>query len=318
MTPARAITIGTFDSVHVGHAALLAAARKHVGPQGTVLVASFDPHPQSTLNPDASPARLTTFDQRCQLLVDHTADDIIKLEPTRQMLCRTPRQFVEYIIEHHAPTLFVEGDDFRFGAQRAGDINTLTQLGNELGFETISLPPVTVSTSDQLAVKASSSSIRWFLEQGRVRDAATMLARSYAVAGTVVQGRQMGRRIGFPTANLDNIQTMLPADGVYAGWATLPDASRLPAALSFGSNPTFPNAPRTAEAFILDWEGPTTGQPEYGWPLTLEIVAWIREQITFPSIHPLVNQIERDVQAVRTMLQQPTISWNSKLQDACT
>jgi riboflavin kinase / FMN adenylyltransferase len=316
MPPAIAITIGTFDSVHVGHAALIDAAREHIGADGTVLAASFDPHPKSILMPRNVPPRLTTFAHRQHLLLDKGVDEVIRLEPTPELLARTPRQFVEQILQTHNPSFFIEGNDFKFGARRKGSIQTLIELGNEFGFTTVSLPPVCVATAEQISIKASSTAVRWLLSQGRVRDAATMLDRPYAITGIVTQGRQMGRCIGYPTANLSNIETMLPADGVYAGWAILPDGSRLPAALSLGTNPTFPNAGRSAEAHIIDWPGPDAGQPEYNWLITLEFTAWIREQISYPGVRSLVNQIERDVHQANTILIKQPFSWSNTLQEA--
>ncbi|MFG0258054.1 MAG: bifunctional riboflavin kinase/FMN adenylyltransferase [Phycisphaerales bacterium JB043] len=315
MPPLTAITIGTFDSVHLGHASLIHAAREHVGPSGRVLVASFDPHPRSILTPDDIPPRLTTLGQRVELARVHGADEIIRLTPSRELLALTPEQFIESIITQHHPTHIVEGQDFRFGARRAGSINTLDTLSASLGFTAIAVPPRQVATSDQLLITASSTAVRWFLERGRVRDASIVLGRPYSITGTVSRGRQMGRRIGFPTTNLTDIPMMIPADGVYAGWATLPDESRHPCALSFGTNPTFPNAGRSAEAHIIDWDGPAAGQPEYDWPITLEITSWIREQITFQGVRALVEQIERDVEVARTMLEHQPSSWQSTPQE---
>ncbi|MHC4975404.1 MAG: riboflavin biosynthesis protein RibF [Planctomycetota bacterium] len=314
MSPQTAITIGTFDSVHRGHASLIRTAREHVGPEGYVIVASFDPHPRSVLTPNATPARLTTFEQRQQLARAHGADQLVRLTPTPQLLSLSPRQFIESILEQHSPSCIVEGPDFHFGAQRAGSIETLQQLARELDFTTICVPPVTVSTSDQLTITASSTSVRWFLENGRAADAAEVLARPYSITGTVTRGRQLGRRIGFPTANLSNVPTMIPADAVYAGWAVLPDSSRLPCALSFGTNPTFPNAGRSAEAHIIDWHGPNAGEPEYDWPLTIEVSHWLREQIAFPGVRTLVEQIQRDVDHARTMLEPTPTRGRQRLQ----
>jgi riboflavin kinase/FMN adenylyltransferase len=168
-----------------------------------------------------------------------------------------------------------------------------------MGFTVEVVPPVEVALTDHQCVPARSTIVRWLLSNGRVRDAAVVLGRPYELEGTVVRGDRRGRTIGFPTANLE-VPTLIPADGVYAAIATLPDGRRLGAAVSIGSKPTFGTHARAVEAFLLQpgtesraWK-PIEGLPEYGWTLRLSMLAWVREQVKFDSLDSLLAQMERD------------------------
>jgi len=181
MPGSTALTIGNFDGVHLGHAALVRRARACAGPEGRVVVMAFWPHPITILRPDQAPDTLTTFDRRTELLRD----------------------------------------------------------------------------------------------------------------------------LGFPTANLDS-DTMLPADGVYAGVAVLPGGERVPAAVSVGSNPTFGAASRRLEAHLIDWSGPAD---DYDWPLAVELVAWLRDQVAYRGVEPLIEQIHRDIADTRAALDREGARW---------
>ena len=308
MTAPTAITIGNFDGVHVGHAALIARARLHAGPHGRVLALAFDPHPLTQIAPAAAPARLTSFEHRASLLRELGADQVIRLQPSDEFLNTAPREFIERLVATYHPTAVVEGADFHFGKGRAGNIATLRELGTSLGFAVDVVDAVGVAISDHTIVRASSTMIRWLVANGRVTDAAHLLGRCYELLGTVERGDQRGRTIGFPTANLhqpsDHAAALLPpADGVYSCIARLPDGRRLPAAVNIGSRPTFQGIDRRVEAHVID---PRTGAPaanlgDYGWPLALEFVAFVRDQLRFPGIEALRQQLERDRRACLTI-----------------
>ncbi|MCA9290256.1 MAG: riboflavin biosynthesis protein RibF [Phycisphaerales bacterium] len=287
------LTIGNFDGVHRGHAALILGAREAVGPDGSVIVLSFDPHPSAILRPHAVPARLTRFDQRREAAVALGADRVERLVPTPDFLAQTPHQFILEIVRRFNPRTIIEGPDFRFGHARSGTPDTLRQLGRDLGFETRILTPVTTDLADQSIVTVSSSMIRWLLQRGRVADAARLLGRPYVLRGTVVRGDQRGRDIGYPTANLDHGDLLLPADGIYAGTATLPDGRVHPAAISVGTKPTFAgDRPRVCETSIIGWNG---ALDDYGWTLDVAFHDWLREQVRYDSVDALVEQLGRDV-----------------------
>lgn len=225
------------------------------------------------------------------------ASEVVKLTPTRELLSLEPEAFIQRIVTEHKPSYFVEGDDFRFGKGRSGDVSTLRTLGTMLAFGVEVVPPVEVVLNNHHLARASSSLVRWLLERGRVADAAIVLGRNYELSGTVVRGDQKGRTIGCPTANV-RCECMPPADGVYAAIGKLADGRAYPAALSIGTRPTFDGVDRRIEAHLLDFDPSVLGG-EYGWTLTLELVAYIREQVRYHSIDALREQISRDCARVR-------------------
>ncbi|MCB9838804.1 MAG: riboflavin biosynthesis protein RibF [Phycisphaeraceae bacterium] len=289
---ATVVTIGNFDGVHLGHQALLHAARRRAGGRGRVIAASFDLHPAAILTGRSAPTPITPFEERARLLREHGADEVVPIHPTAELLAMSPEAFLRAFFREHHPDAVVEGDDFRFGANRAGDSETLRAFGDDHGVETIIVEQVEVGLSDQILVRASSTLTRWLLAMGRVADAAIVLGRPHRLAGTVVRGDRRGRQIGFPTANIET-GALLPADGIYAGIATLENGERWPAAISIGSKPTFDGTNRTLEAYCCGWAGPAGD--EYGWRCELDCLAWIRGQARFNSVAALVEQIERDV-----------------------
>lgn len=304
---ARAITIGNFDGVHAGHRALLAAARARVGPAGSVIAMAFDPHPLTRLRPAAAPARLTRFQQRADLLHAAGADEVVRLFPTDDFLGMSARDFVESIVREHSPSAIVEGEDFHFGRGREGSTQTLADMGQELGFEVDVLEAVEVDLLDQHLVRASSSIVRWLLSKARVGDAARVLGRPHRVEGRVVRGDRLGRTIGYPTLNIST-DVMTPADGIYAGSAILPDGRVFPTAVSLGTRPTFDGLDRRLEAYLIgapkDHSGVITGLGEYDWEVAIDFHAFLRDQVKFDGIEPLVAQIERDVER--------TLDWTNR------
>ncbi|MFA6045650.1 MAG: riboflavin kinase [Phycisphaerales bacterium] len=302
MSSPTAITIGTFDGVHVGHVALVARARERVGPGGRVVAMVFDPHPLTAIRPQAAPARLSTFEQRVAWLKATGADEVERLAPTPDQLDRTPQEFAQEFVARHSPSWVVEGHDFRFGKGRQGDVQVLATLGRALGFRVEVVPPVEVGLSDQLIARASSSLARWLIVNGRAGDATTVLGRPYELFGEVRRGDRRGRTIGFPTANLQTEQ-LLPGDGVYAAEVTLPDGRVCRAAMNVGSRPTFAGVERRVEIHILDLardaHGAIIGQPEYGWILRVRVLAFVRDQVKFASVADLAAQLERDIARVR-------------------
>lgn len=321
------LAIGTFDGVHLGHRAIVAEASRladrageREGERPRVVVLAFDPHPAAVLRPGTEPSRLTTFARRADLLRAGGADEVVRLEPTPDLLGLSPEQFVDRLVAEHAPLAIVEGPDFRFGKGRAGDVAALRRLGRERSeaeqFAVRVVEPVETVLGDHSVVAASSTLARWLLERGRVSDLARVLGAPYRIAGTVVRGDRRGRTLGYPTANIDP-ETALPADGVYAGFARATAASgesglmgsaahSLVAAISVGTKPQFTpgQTARTIEAFLLDVErSPGSdvipGLPEYGWRLSLDLIGYVRDQARFESVDALLQQIERDCQRVR-------------------
>lgn len=302
--PARStrtvLTIGTFDGVHAGHRALIQAARDAARALGNarVLALVFDPNPAVVLRPSAVPARLSTFEQRKAWILQAGADQVERLEPTPELLALPGETFIRQNVATHNVGAFVEGPDFTYGHNRDGNVRTLAALGASLGFVVGVVEPVTVTLTDHLEAPARSTMVRWLLERGRVRDAACILGRPYTLTGTVVRGDQRGRTIGYPTANIQTTHA-LPLDGVYAGRARLPDGTSLAAAVSLGTKPTFGTSQRTLEAFLMRTDSPGAWSPlpglsEYGWPIELELLAFVRDQLRFPGLPSLLEQMGRD------------------------
>jgi riboflavin kinase/FMN adenylyltransferase len=291
-----AVTIGNFDGVHLGHAALVRAARQKVGSGGRVIVLSFDPHPATLLRPNAPVERLSRFDQRTRWLQEAGADAVVALIPTTELLSQSPEEFIGAIVRRFSPRAIVEGNDFHFGRGRAGSVETLQSLGEAHRFEAVIIEPVETALTDQSMARVSSSTIRWLLSRGRVRDAAMMLGRPYELLSAVARGDRRGRTLGFPTANLAPQECVLPADGIYSGAAIVPGGETVPAAISVGTKPTFGQHARVCEAHLVDYTAPLD---HYGWPIRLQFHDWLRDQVRFAGADALVDQLRRDVAEVQ-------------------
>lgn len=297
-----AVTIGNFDGVHLAHKRLIAEARTLAGDAGAVHVLAFDPHPASVLRGHA-PDRLTTWHSRERLLLEAGADHVRRLEPTEALLALDPAAFVETRLLPLKPNHIVEGNDFRFGRNRAGDNGVLAALGEHHNFKVHAIEPVTATLDDHTTPKASSTLTRWLLAHGRVRDAAHVLGRPHRIEGEVTQGDRLGRTIGFPTANV-NPETMPPAEGVYAGTATLPTGATHHAAINVGTRPTVNGTTLRVEAHLLDapsepGSARLPGLPEYNWRIAIDLTARIRDQVRFESLQHLRDQLDRDMRTVR-------------------
>ncbi|MEO5535116.1 MAG: bifunctional riboflavin kinase/FAD synthetase [Pseudolysinimonas sp.] len=290
-----AVTIGKFDGVHLGHrsviAQLVAQADAH---DLTSVAVTFDRHPMALLNPEACPSPLVSNAQRAELLAQTGVDVTVVLEFTRQLSALEPAEFVDAVLVRALNAqLVLAGRDFRFGHRGSGDITTLRELGRQAGFEVVELDDV-----DRDGDRVSSSRIRSLIDAGAVREAAELLGRPPQVRSTVVRGDQIGREIGFPTANLDpTMEGLLPADGVYAARAAI-DGVSYGAAVSIGNNPTFEGVPdRRTEAHLLDYSGDI-----YGETIELDFIDRIRSMKKYDSVDDLVVALAADVVRVRDIL----------------
>ncbi len=316
------ITIGNFDGVHRGHRAILGRARRLADAESArLIVLTFDPHPAAVLRPGSQPPVLTTTTRRVELLMEAGADQVHLLRPTQDVLGLSPEAFVDRLVEEFSPLVFVEGQDFRFGKGRAGDIDTLRRLGEQRGgadgFAVELVDGIEVTLGDRLVTPVSSSLIRWLVGRGRVADAALCLGQCFALDSTVVRGEQRGRQIGVPTINLDLAAIsdhILPADGVYAGVAWVQGAAAsgkssagapsatgavpFTAAISVGVKPTFGKRSLTIEAHLLDYHSP---DPDalYGQGVRLSFAHWLRDQYAFPDVEALKSQLKRDIDRTR-------------------
>ena len=288
-----AVLIGNFDGVHLGHQALVRAAREQPRVESVIAV-TFDAHPRSRLGGGAPPM-LTLPEDRSRLLHQAGVTRVEALRLDYELIGRSPEDFIEWLHGRVPFGLIVEGVDFRFGRARSGDVHTLERIGERLGFRTLVANQVEVSLCDGNVVTARSSLARWMLERGRVADAARILGRPHEVAGPVVQGAQRGRELGYPTANVNPCGVMLPADGVYAVEATTAEGDLWRGAASVGTNPTFGEQPRTLEVHIL---GVPSSLDLYGTTVRVRFLRWIRGMVRFDSVEDLIQQMERDCEKV--------------------
>lgn len=292
LPPGSVISIGNFDGVHRGHQQLLGRALELKQSQGApaVVVITFEPHPLTILRPQHAPPRLTSPERKRELLSAAGVDAMVVLVPSRELLDLTAEEFWGILRDQARPAHLIEGRSFTFGKGRGGTIQRLSEWSSAAGIQLHVVDPVTVPLLNMLEAPASSSTIRWLLERGRVRDAAICLGRPHELEGVVVRGAQRGRELGTPTANLECDGQLVPADGVYAGRCSI-DGRPLPAAVSIGTNPTFGENPRTVEAHLIGFSGDL-----YGRTLRLQLLDWQREQRTFTGIDVLKEWIAHDIQ----------------------
>jgi riboflavin kinase/FMN adenylyltransferase len=309
------ITIGNFDGVHLGHQAILSRARQLADQLDAPLMAiTFDPPPAHVVRPDLPMQSLGHIDQRVAKLKKAGADQVKVITPTPQWLHQAPDAFIQSLLDEHHITGMVEGDDFRFGLNRLGNVQMLKSLCESMGIAVDIVEPVEVLLNDQLITRVSSTLTRWLLSHGRVADAARCLGHGYELAATIIHGEKRGRTINIPTVNLDLNQLAgraLPADAVYAGWGILPDGSKFPAAISMGMKPTFAGHVRTLEAHLLGYDGDL-----YDQTVTLSFSRWMRHQQPFPSFAVLRNQLERDLAQIRKWAQRDQLSFDPTNQKA--
>jgi len=298
-----AVTIGKFDGVHTGHRAVLerlaSVASEH---SLSSVVVTFDRHPLSLLAPAFCPSPLVSNAQKRELLEQVGPDATLMLTFDQALADREPADFVrDVLVDGLGARIVLAGSDFRFGRKGAGDVALLRELGDELGFEVVLIDDVRTGEDrpDAAERRASSTWIREALEAGRVAEAARVLGRYPTVRSVVVAGERRGRELGYPTANLDprRLEGFLPADGVYAAWATV-DGVRYPAAVSIGNNPTFDGVPQhQAEAHLLDVD-----LDLYGQTLELAFVDYVRGMEKFDSLEALIDKIRSDSARARDIL----------------
>jgi riboflavin kinase / FMN adenylyltransferase len=288
------VSIGNFDGVHRGHQEIaqhLAARSRREGVPAVVL--TFDPHPLELLRPAHVPPSLTTLEQKAELLERAGITCVIAYPTDKALLQLTQVEFVDSIVVGQlAAQGIVEGPNFCFGKDRKGDIDTLRDLCRERNILLEVAEPVGGSRA-----MVSSSTIRSLIAAGKIAEAVELLGHPYRIEGQVIAGARRGQQIGFPTANIAGIKTLLTADGVYAGVA-LVGGRQFAAAINIGPNPTFQENSRKVEAHLLDYSGDL-----YGKTLAVDLTARVREVRKFASRDELIDQIGRDVSAVRELVQ---------------
>ncbi len=289
-----AITIGTFDGVHLGHRHLVRSLTEAAQRQGlTPIVLTFKNSPRSVLNPAAQLSYITDLETRLSLLHQPGIDRVVPVEFTRELSQLSAAEFVDALSEELGMKGLVVGPDFALGHRRQGDVATLREMGKTAGFW---VETVNNFSLDDAPVK--SSAIRELLAQGQVERVKRMLDRPFSLAGAVETGDRRGRELGFPTANLAPKPSMaVPGDGIYATWAIV-DGVRHQGATSIGVRPTFGGGgDRRVETFLLDFSGDL-----YGKRMTLEFEQRLRGELAFSSVDALVQQMNQDVEQSRAVL----------------
>jgi riboflavin kinase/FMN adenylyltransferase len=290
------VTIGNFDGVHKGHQKLisLAAARAKASDLVSVVV-TFDPHPLRVLRNDAPPF-ITLTEQKLELISQHGPQVCLLLNFTMDMAKLTPQQFVQkYLLDGLNMKEMIIGYDYHMGKGRAGNFETLSELGKEKGFTVDRLDPVSIE-----GAVVSSTRIRDLVQAGTVWPVRPLLGRFYQVKGEVVHGMNRGGRLlGFPTANLKLVDELFPKPGVYAIWIEVNNEVHMGVA-NIGKNPTFGNDALSVEAHLLDFKGDL-----YGRDIRVHFVQRIRDEKKFNGIDELKDRIAKDVQLGRQILGQP-------------
>jgi riboflavin kinase/FMN adenylyltransferase len=296
MTTGSVVLIGVFDGVHKGHQLLLNRA-KEIADGRNIVALTFDPHPMQVLAPDRAPTLLTTLADRVELLKIHNADQVAVLKFNEKFAAMAPEDFVKDVLvgQLSASTVIV-GKNFTYGHKAAGNVDSLIKDGIKLDF-TVDVQELKSGEGEVI----SSSRIRNLVIAGKVEEARTLLSRPHRLDGVVVHGEKRGREIGYPTANLGNIDGQtIPSDGVYAGWLTV-GINFWPAAISIGTNPTFAGVrARQVEAYAIDQVGlelyDKNASIEFGWRL--------RDTLKFDGLEPLLVQMKLDCDQARSLTEQ--------------
>ncbi len=293
------LAVGNFDGVHRGHAHLLARLRSRADLAGApALALTFDPQPVALLRPESAPVPLTWAARKVELLKEAGASDVGVFRTGPWLLGLTAREFFDRVIlGQFAARGMVEGPTFGFGRDRGGDAALLGSwcAENEMDFE--------VASPTEIEGRiVSSSRIRRALAEGQVAEAADLLGRPHRLRGRVVRGAGRGAGIGFPTANLDGIDTQIPADGVYAVLARIDGESR-PAAAHIGPNATFGASSRTVEVHLLDFRGNL-----YGKEIEVDLIDRLRPSRAFAGASELIDQIAIDVKKAKEVFSSSNIS----------
>lgn len=289
------IALGNFDGFHAGHQAVVAEARALAkAVNGPLIVATFDPHPVTYFKPDAAPFRLTSLDQRQRLFAAAGADAMLVIEFNAAMAGTSAEDFIDrLLVERFGAAGITTGNNFTFGKARRGDVAMLRAADAAGKFAYRMAEPVLTDGAEMV----SSTLIRTALRDGDIAAATRMLTRPFAVEGIVQHGEKVGRKLGFPTANIDMGDYLRPHYGVYAVTGQLPAGGRLNGAANLGIRPHFAPPKELLEPHFFDFSGDLYGQ-------TVEVAfhAYLRGERAFESLDALKNQIAQDCDDARALL----------------
>ena len=287
------LTIGVFDGVHLGHKYLISQLTERARQQDLLSgVVTFRQHPQEVLSPQTRLPFLTDLAERTNLLRNEGVEAIVTLSFTSELAQRSARQFVSLLKNHLRMRGLVIGPDFTLGRNRAGNIDSLRTLGQDMNFTVTVIPPIMINSE-----VVSSTAIRNALTNGDMKKVLNLIGRPFSLNGRVTSGAGRGLELGFPTANLDIApEQALPADGVYATWAYI-DGKAYQSMTNVGKHPTFSGSQRTVEVYILDYHSDL-----YGHELKIDIMAQLRSEERFDTVDELKKQITEDIKQGRAIL----------------
>ena len=292
----HAVTIGNFDGLHLGHQAMLARLQAVARARGLPsCVLSFEPHPREFFTPEQAPARLSSLREKVECLQRLGIDRLHVFRFDRAFSALSAEAFIEQVLGTTLQARYVlVGDDFRYGARRAGDFSLLERMGQTLGFDAEALPTVELAGE-----RASSTAVRSALASGDLAHAARLLGRPYSISGRVVHGDKLGRDIGFPTANIQLRHNRPPLMGIFAVELYGLNGEPLPGVASLGKRPTVknPDAAPVLEVHLFDFDAEI-----YGRRVRVDFLHKLRDEEKYPDLDSLVAQIRRDVDNAKTFL----------------
>ena len=289
------LAIGVFDGVHRGHQAVISTSAEHAqAANGTPIVVTFDPHPMKVLRPTAAPHLLTATQHKIKLIRNLGVQHLLVIQFDKTFASTAPEDFVQQLVKHSKPLREIcVGHEWSFGKGRRGNLALLRKLGAQFDFEVVGIPAVTLPNGELV----SSTAIRQAIEAGNLAKAAGMLGREYTILGTVVRGEHLGKKIGFPTANLSAHSEQFPPNGVYLAQATL-NGTIYSGVVNLGYRPTVSsgNSDRVLEIYLLDFD-----HDIYGKDIEVRFVRYLRPERKFENLDALTRQIELDVQQARKL-----------------
>jgi riboflavin kinase / FMN adenylyltransferase len=288
------LAIGVFDGVHRGHQAVISTSTSHArSGNGTPLVVTFDPHPVKVLRPNDAPHLLTATQHKIALIRDLGVDHLLVINFDKKFAATPPEKFVEQLVAHSKPLREIcVGHEWSFGKDRRGNLDLLKELGARSHFDVVGIPPVKVS-----GAVVSSTAIRQAVEKGDFATAAVMLGREYTILGTVKAGEKLGKKLGYPTANLSAHSEQFPPNGVYLAEAWI-QGVLYHGVVNLGYRPTVSGgrSERVLEIYLLDFN-----RDIYGENVEVRFVRYLRPERKFDNLEALVRQIDADVQQAREL-----------------
>jgi len=289
------LAIGVFDGMHRGHQAVVSTSAGHAqSANGTPVVVTFNPHPMKVLRPGEAPHLLTATQHKIKLIRDLGVQHLLVINFDKTFAATAPEDFVQQLVTHSKPLREIcVGHEWSFGKGRRGNLALLKKLGAQFDFNVVGIPAVTLRNGELV----SSTAVRHAIEAGDLAKAAEMLGREYTILGTVVRGDHLGKKIGFPTANLSAHSEQFPPNGVYFAQATLA-GTVYPGVVNLGYRPTVSSgkSERVLEIHLLDFD-----HEIYGKDVEVRFVRYLRPEQKFENLDALARQIELDVQQARQL-----------------